>query len=411
MDLRTKLVFALVGATLAAMLALGAAAYSQAGTLLREAALGQLDALAESRQDDLESATRGWSERTQLIGSRTQLRLSLAAWARSGDPAERERMGRILEDARRSVESVRFLAVLDMSGRVIASSGETPAELPAPPAPETGPGSADTGVPRLFGLTLDPRRGPEIAYALELRIDGEPVGRLVARFDGEDLVSIARDYTGLGETGETLIVQAAGDSARARVLHPTRHADLETGAVLAAGAGNPARLALSERDTVVWRDAIDYRGESVWAATRFLPGPGWGVVVKVDASEERRPILDLRTRMIRLALSLAAFAILAGIVLGLHLSRPLHELADVANRIRGGEMDARAPVRAEDEVGMLARTFNRMADVLTARHLSLAEERPPPPPETEPADAAVTPPIPSTDTPSDPDAADPPARR
>lgn len=408
MDLRTKLVFALVGATLAAMLALGTAGYSQAGTLLREAALGQLDALAESRRDDLESATRGWSERAQLIGSRTQLRLSLAAWAGSGDPAERERIERILEDARESVESVRFLAVLDTSGRLVASTGQFPGPLPSPD-PETGGGSSDTGVPRLVGLTLDPRRGPEIAYRLELRAEGRPVGWLVARFDGEELVSIARDYTGLGETGETLIVQAEGDSAR--VLHPTRHANLQTGAYLAAAQGNPARLAASERDTVVWRGVTDYRGESVWAATRFLPGPGWGVVVKVDASEERRPILDLRGRMIRLALSLAAFAILAGIVLGLHLSRPLHELADVANRIRRGEMDARAPVRAEDEVGMLARTFNRMADVLTARHLSLAEERPPPPPETEPPNAAVTAPDRPSAALSDPDAADPPARR
>lgn len=405
MDLRTKLVFALVGVTLGSMLALGAAAYSQAGTLLREAALGQLDALAESRQDDLESATRGWSERTQLIGSRTQLRLSLEAYGASGDPAERERMARILADARQSVGSVRFLAVLDTLGRTVASTGHPAGgDLPPPGEAERTAGSGDTGPTRLVGLTVDPGAGPELIYRLELRSEGARIGWLVARFHGEDLLAIARDYTGLGNTGETLIVEASGDSAR--VLHPTRHAGLRTGAFLPTTPGNPARLAVSERDTILWRDATDYRGEPVWAATRFLPEPGWGIVVKVDASEERSPILDLRGRMIRLALSLAAFAILAGILLGLHLSRPLHELADVANRIRQGEMNARAPVRGEDEVGVLARTFNRMADVLTARHLSLAEDRPTPPSGTEPP---ATPP--SDGSPSNPEAADPPARR
>ena len=393
MDLRTKLVFALVGVTLGAMLALGATGYSQAGTLLREAALGQLDALAESRQDDLESATRGWNERAQLIGSRTQLRESLAAYGRDADPRERDRVARILEDARESVRSVRFLAVLDALGRPLAATGDPAGRDPGPPADAgSAGGSAATGRPRLVGLTLDPETGPEVRYRLELRVDGARIGWLDVRFYGDGLVAIARDYTGLGETGETLIVEAAGDSVR--VLHPTRHAGLRTGAHLPATPGDPARLAVTERDTVVWRDATDYRGEPVWAATRFLPGPGWGIVVKIDASEERAPILELRGRMIRLALSLAAFAILAGILLGLHLSRPLHELADVANRISRGEMDARAPVRAQDEVGMLARTFNRMADTLTARHLSLAEEPPPTHPERDPpgSDAAGRPP-------------------
>lgn len=402
MDLRTKLVFALVGATLVAMAALGTAGYSQAGTLLRDAALGQLDALAESRQDDLESAIRGWSERTQLIGSRTQLRLNLAAWDRTGDPAERDRMNRILADARRSAQSVRSLAVLDTLGRTVASSGEpVEVELPAPGERDVDGGSTDTGPPRLVGVGLDPRTGPDLLYRMALRVEGARVGWLVVRFDGEALLAIARDYTGLGETGELLIVETEDDSIR--VLHPTRHGGLETGAALSAAPDDPTRLAVGERDTVVWRTATDYRGARVWAATRFLAGPGWGIVVKVDASEERGPILALRERMIRLALSLAAFAILAGILLGLHLSRPLHELADVANRIRQGEMGARAPVRAEDEVGMLARTFNRMADVLTARHLSLAEERSPPP-EDEPATSPGR-------GPTDPESTAPPARR
>lgn len=386
MDLRTKLVFALVGVTLGSMLALGAAGFTQARDLLRDAALRQLDALAESRQHDLQNVTRGWSERVQLIGSRTQLRLSLAAFGDPGRAAtravERERVARILEDAREAAGSVRFLGVLDASGAPVASAGERAGDDPTGAGALPVVATAGEGLhpPRLVDVSVDASGRPEVRYVMELRLDEATVGTLIVRMDADELVAIARDHTGLGETGETLIVQAAGDSAR--LLHPTRHGDLAAAVRVPADAASPLRLALAERDTVVWRGAVDYRGESVWAATRYLPGPEWGIVVKVDASEQGRPILDLRGRMVRLALSLAAFAILAGIALGLHLSRPLHELADVANRIRQGEMDARAPVRAQDEVGMLARTFNRMADALTARHLSLAEERTPAPDET-----------------------------
>jgi PAS domain S-box-containing protein len=45
----------------------------------------------------------------------------------------------------------------------------------------------------------------------------------------------------------------------------------------------------------------------------------------------------------------------------------------VANRIRLGELDARAEVSREDEIGLLARTFNQMAEELEQR-LSLLRE-------------------------------------
>jgi PAS domain S-box-containing protein len=59
----------------------------------------------------------------------------------------------------------------------------------------------------------------------------------------------------------------------------------------------------------------------------------------------------------------------------LRFALPIHQLAEVVNRIREGEMDARAAVAREDEVGLLARTFNEMADELEARMKQLTEFR------------------------------------
>jgi methyl-accepting chemotaxis protein len=120
--------------------------------------------------------------------------------------------------------------------------------------------------------------------------------------------------------------------------------------------------------------AIDHRGRDVWAATRHLPDPGWGLVVKIDAEEQEQPVLDLRRYMVRLALALSAFAILTGTVLGLSLARPIRQLADVANRIRAGDLDARAESRGDDEIGDLARTFNLMAAKLIETNRALARQ-------------------------------------
>ena len=84
---------------------------------------------------------------------------------------------------------------------------------------------------------------------------------------------------------------------------------------------------------------------------------------------------EFRAWLLRTALILSAFAILAGLGLGLRLALPIHDLAEVVNRIRQGEMDARANEAREDEVGLLARTFNEMASSIEDQIILLREFR------------------------------------
>jgi PAS domain S-box-containing protein len=191
----------------------------------------------------------------------------------------------------------------------------------------------------------------------------------------EELLDLAGRYGGLGMTGEALVLLRTGDE-EAVVLHPVRHGD--TGPVtleLGDPSADPFARALAGPGASLWDGATDYRGVAVWAATRHVPETSWGVVVKVDAQEEEAPIADFRARLARLGLSISAFAILLGTILGLRFAKPIHDLAEVAEEIKSGELSARAKVTRQDEIGVLARTFNEMADELEARMVSLQEYR------------------------------------
>jgi len=135
----------------------------------------------------------------------------------------------------------------------------------------------------------------------------------------------------------------------------------------------PALRAVNGVETVMRDGARDYRGEPVWAATRTLEEFDWGVVVKIDRAEERRPIVELRSIMWRLAVSLSAFAIVAGTLLGFVFARPIRELAAVAARIRSGELDQRAREGGDDEIGRLAAMFNGMAEELIRKNRALED--------------------------------------
>ena len=63
-----------------------------------------------------------------------------------------------------------------------------------------------------------------------------------------------------------------------------------------------------------------------------------------------------------IALAVGAFvlALLFGAIVARRITGPLRELADGANAVAGGSLDASVPVRTRDEVGELAATFNGM---------------------------------------------------
>lgn len=361
MDIRTRLALALVSISLLSMLVLGTVAYETAAALLREVSERQLDALAESKQRDLEKVIEGWRERVELIRSRTRLRELLALNAVEEDEAIREEMALILADARDSVQSVDRITIFDIQGQPLATAGSRDVAIGF----EGSAVSRPNEVHYTETVMLD-RGRVFIRFHAAMQFNERIVGAIEAVFDGDDLLSIAQDYSGLGESGETLIVMRSGGvaSGQALALTPLRHdpnlhqLDL---------AKSPHLVSALGRGDEVFRSGIrDYRGENIWCATRALPGVNWGLIVKIDSAEESKRADLLRTQLIDLGLALGAIAILGGSLLGFWLGRPLLELKDIVERIRNGERGLRAEVKSSDEVGFLADALNDLLDELQA---------------------------------------------
>ena len=95
--------------------------------------------------------------------------------------------------------------------------------------------------------------------------------------------------------------------------------------------------------------------------------------MKFDDAEKRASIRAFREEVISLALTLGGLGIIVAVILGFRFATPIHSLAEVAKRIGEGDMDARAAVKREDEIGLLARTLNQMADELGERVRELHE--------------------------------------
>ena len=370
--MRTKLVFALAAVTIGCLFTFGGVLYGVADRIVGTGTADRMDGLAESGLRALDGIVDGWEERVKLIASRTQLRVSLRDYDATGDSASIRTIEQILEDAATAVPTVSALGVYDRAGRLLAKAGFMADSVPTGLSARST--AARDGEVHFPGVTPPQEGPPKINATTPLAIDGLRVGYLFVQLSGNRLVALTSDYTGLGDTGELMIVVPDGDGAR--TLHPVRFPadDSEpTASMRLTQPDDPSLLALAGTNTVRREGLHDYRGRAVWAATRYLPDMGWGLVVKLDADEKRAVVLDFREEMTKLALSLAGIGLLAALLLGLRFAAPIHDLAEVARKFGAGELDARATVRREDEIGLLARTFNETADALQERMVELHE--------------------------------------
>jgi PAS domain S-box-containing protein len=383
-DIRTKLVFALVSVALGSMAVLGLIMYGGVERELRDQTMEQLEGLAQFKLEALEGILAGWHDRVALVASPTELRRSLDELGRAGSPEAAAVISTILEDALDASPLFQQLWVHDADGTPIVRAGAEGGAVPIGADLLDDP-SAGT---RYGGVAFGPTGEPTVSFTAVLGIDDRRVGFLRAVLVIDEIVALSTNYEGLEETGETMVVARDPDGAP-RVLHPVRFADgghvedasnqmlpgFPNGSGLLVDGDGAAVLALDGEEASFAGELTDYRGEDVWAATRFLPETDWGVVVKIDADEQVQPIADFRRDTARLAVTLAAFAILLGTIIGFQVAKPILYLADVAARIQDGDLTARTGLAREDEVGLLAKTFDEMAESLEEKVELLTEYR------------------------------------
>ena len=98
------------------------------------------------------------------------------------------------------------------------------------------------------------------------------------------------------------------------------------------------------------------------------------VVAEYQDIRQRRSTIEITFAMIYIVvgLLLVFVAIWVGLVFANRMSQPISQLASAAERVRTGDLSARVPEgRGADELGLLARAFNRMTSQLEGQRREL----------------------------------------
>ena len=121
-------------------------------------------------------------------------------------------------------------------------------------------------------------------------------------------------------------------------------------------------------------DTTAPNGDAVLAQLQWFPSMQTGIVLEVNAADIYGQIASLAPFTILLVLGTLAAT---GVVLSLGVNRiirPLRSLSEITSKFAEGDWNQRAKVLSEDEVGLLAASFNNMAEELSSTYRSLEEK-------------------------------------
>jgi len=180
---------------------------------------------------------------------------------------------------------------------------------------------------------------------------GKSLGVLVGRANLERLSEIMLERSGLGETGETYLV-----GTNKSMLTRSRFA---TDVDYVRTEGTQAAIDNRANGSGVYDD---YRDESIIGVYHWLPELEVAMIAEQDQAEAFQGVYRSIIGNVVVALASLGAAVGVGLVATNRIANPLASLTDTVAQFAEGEVEARAQIQSEDEIGTLASSFNRMAE-------------------------------------------------
>ena len=367
MKLTSRLALVFIVYAVLLLLGVGVLAYDSGRDSLRSATVSELQATALEK----EAALTRWVEDKRvdiaaLASNPTTLEAAATLLRVSPDsPEGRAARDTLVANVRPRVDNGEFLDVNMLhpeTGRVLASTdpaeeGKFRENRPYFLNGQTGPYIQDL----YYSLSI---RSIAMTASAPLRAaDGQLLGVLSAHLNLEEMNDIFKRRTGLHQTDDSYLVNTAS-------LFVTQPRFILDSAVLQRGVHTEdIRRCLQQQNGVV--ETRDYRDTPVIAVYRWLPERDLCLVAKLDQIEAYGPA---RAFGGTIALT-STVALLAAAMLAIGLSRtvtePILALRAGAARFGQGNLDMRLPETSGDELGDLAREFNKMAEALAEQQTHL----------------------------------------
>ncbi len=353
--------------------------------------LVKLDAFASIQKNRVQNMLDQNIERLIMFTNRVQLKVELDNYNKQNSSYSHQFINKLLDAAKSEINSFKDIYILDVNGDVVGSTDKS--EIGSNKSNEEffqrGLKHNDVTI-----IIKDKEDSNAIREYLTgpLILNGRTIGVAAIESDAtSNFFTASQNYEGLGQTGEFYL--AKKDKNRDVLLISSLRfvSDAPLNFKVSKNEVNTpiVQATILKKETII-TNTMDYRGEPVLAATRYLDSADWGLVVKID-KKEAFASLDSLKYLIMLAVSIISILIvISSIVIGKSISNPIIKLRNAAKEISDGSnldtklketnnhkssnnYDDREMNRHNDEIKDLAFQFDKMRQNIEYANTNLQE--------------------------------------
>jgi signal transduction histidine kinase len=342
--------------------------------------LKKLEIVAKLKEKNFQDVFEQNNEKLNLVSSRYQLKLELDNYnnnnSKNNKIASQKIMNQILNSIKPEVTKFEDIIILNLSGKVVASTNNT--YLGTIHTNDTFfiEGKKHNNVTILY-KDKNQKLKSYLTGPLILNND-KLLGVVTIFYDLGDLLSMFKVFEEQVATGEINLIQknANGD---ALIINPLRFdPDASLNMTVSKDQVDTPIVQSLLKIEKTFPETKDYRGVDVLAVTRYLEKLGWGLVVKMDKVEAFAPLENVKYVTIISGILVGIAIIITSTFLGNSISRPIQKLRDIMNEVTKGKFDSKIDVKGPTEIEELAKQLDIMRDTIanTNTHLNeLVQER------------------------------------
>ncbi|MDQ3158545.1 MAG: ATP-binding protein [bacterium] len=370
MKLSIKYFLAFLSVSLVPLVVVGLFTFMVAKDQLTSRTINSLESLASVQESRIYDNIDRDIEQINLIASGAQLKFSFQKYVNGADNQDIEDIEKILADANESSETIAEISVIGLDGNVLASTSQDQKGRNVSKEKFFEDGKEKNGIHHFF-KGEDEEIYKQLSGPFEL--DGEVLGVIEIESSAKPLISIIKDFPGLGKTGES-ILGIRNDSGDAIYLTPLKYAE---GAALTRTIDKndsdiPINSALQGKEQTYNDDeTVDYRGESVIAVTKYIDSQDWGLVVKTDKSEAFASVNVILNAYLFVLVATFLLVTFVSILLAREIIKPIKALTNFAEKLQKGALNSRVNTNSIGEIDILSDTLNKMADQVHKSHAEL----------------------------------------
>jgi len=329
-------------------------------------------------------------ERLIMFTNRVQLKVELDNYNKQNSSYSHQFINMLLDAAKSEINSFKDIYILDVNGEVVGSTDKSGLGSNKSNEEFFQRGLKHNDVTIIFKDEEDPNAIREYLTG-PLILHGRTIGVAAIESDAtSNFFTASQNYEGLGQTGEFYV--AKKDKNRDVLLISSLRfvSDAPLNFKVSKNEVNTpiVQATILKKETII-TDTMDYRGEPVLAATRYLDSADWGLVIKIDKKEAFAPLDSLKYLIILTVAIITVLIVVSSIVVGKSISNPIVKLRNAAKEISDGNFDAklketnnhkssnnyddRKKNRHNDEIKDLAFQFDKMRQNIEYANTNLQE--------------------------------------